>query len=109
MKLEVGDKITVIWNTEELPMELANGHYPNEYETVTVESEDDEFWYCTNTVEIDKTSHHIITRDQFGDCVVFDHNGELVVGFNTIEDVLEDYPDAIITYKTYNWEQSEGS
>ena len=48
----VGKKIKITWNTESLPMEQANGHYPNENETVTVLSEDEDTLYCTNAVEI---------------------------------------------------------
>ena len=49
----VGKKIKITWNTESLPMEQANGHYPNETETVTVLSEDEDTLYCTNAVEIE--------------------------------------------------------
>tara|TARA_R100000664_G_C2750760_1_gene138074 strand:+ start:1270 stop:1440 length:171 start_codon:yes stop_codon:yes gene_type:complete len=50
----IGKKLTITWNTEGLPMEQANGHYPNETETVTVLSEDEDTLYCTNAVEIHK-------------------------------------------------------
>lgn len=52
--MKVGDTITITWNTEGLPMQFANGHYPNEKEEVTILSEDDNFFYCTNSVEIEK-------------------------------------------------------
>ena len=32
-------KIDITWNTEGLPIEQANGHYPNETETVIILSE----------------------------------------------------------------------
>ena len=54
MTHRIGDKVTIIWNTEELPMEYANGHYPNEKETVTVLSEDEECYHCTNSVWVSK-------------------------------------------------------
>ena len=47
-------KIDITWNTEGLPREQANGHYPNETETVTVLSENEDTLYCTNAVEIHK-------------------------------------------------------
>jgi hypothetical protein len=61
-EMKIGDTIEVIWNQECLPMEEANGHYPNEREVVTVESEDEDFWYCTNTVEIQKGYEHHCRR-----------------------------------------------
>lgn len=53
----VGKKIKFTWNTEGLPMDQANGHYPNETETVTVLSEDEDTLYCTNAVEIHKENN----------------------------------------------------
>ncbi len=54
----VGKKIKFTWNTEGLPMDQANGHYPNETETVTVLSEDEDTLYCTNAVEINKENNN---------------------------------------------------
>ena len=53
----VGKKIKITWNTDGLPMEQANGHYPNEKETVTVLSEDEDTLYCTNALEIHKENN----------------------------------------------------
>ena len=53
----------IIWNTEGLPMEQANGHYPNETETVTVLSEDEDTLYCTNG---DKFSQALIHAYELG-------------------------------------------
>jgi len=50
----VNKQITITWNTKGLPMEQSNGHYPNETETVTVLSEDDKTFYCSNSVEVYK-------------------------------------------------------
>lgn len=56
--LQIGDKILIIWNTEGLPQDQANGHYPNEAEIITIDRIDDEFYYDDNTfVEIEKNQH----------------------------------------------------
>jgi hypothetical protein len=55
MTLQLNDKILIIWNTEGLPQDQANGHYPNETEVITIDRIDGEFYYDDNTfVEIEK-------------------------------------------------------
>ena len=43
--LQLGDKIVIIWNTEGLPQDEANGHYPNEAEVITINRIDEGFYY----------------------------------------------------------------
>ena len=50
----VNKQITITSNTKGLPMEQSNGQYPNDTETVTVLSEADKTFYCSNSVEVYK-------------------------------------------------------
>ena len=50
---------------------------------------------------------HTIQKDEFGDVVVFDPKGQLVVGYNNAEEAKEDYPDAVEVEGVYHWPQHE--
>ena len=41
-ELKIGDRVEVTWNEEGLPMEEANGHYPNEKEVVEIIDEEED-------------------------------------------------------------------
>jgi len=58
-KPKIKDKILIFWNLEGEPdIGKTNGHYPNEAEIVTITSEDDEYYYDSNSsVEVLKDNN----------------------------------------------------
>ncbi len=58
-KPKIKDKILIFWNLEGEPdISKTNGHYPNESEIVTITSEDDEYYYDSNSsVEVLKSNN----------------------------------------------------
>ena len=58
-KPKIKDKILIFWNLEgESDIGKTNGHYPYESEIITITSEDDEYYYDSNSsVEVLKDNN----------------------------------------------------
>ena len=58
-KPKIKDKILIFWNLEgESDIGKTNGHYPHESEIITITSEDDEYYYDSNSsVEVLKSNN----------------------------------------------------